>query len=85
MLSIGRDDLAILTIFRYGGGGGDLAKLIIFRSWGDVIWFGRLIIHRMGNFPLTRKILGGGAAGLLGAIHPPLDLHPCRCKLVSFS
>ena len=84
MLSIGRDDLAKLTIFRYRGGGGDLAKLIIFRYWGDVIWFGKLIIHRMGNFPPPRKILEGGAAGLLGGI-PPLDLHPCRCKLVSFS
>ena len=45
-------------------GGDDLAKLIIFRYWGDEI-------GSYEKFSTSMKYVGGDAARLLGGIHCP--------------
>ena len=45
--------------------GDDLAKLTVFRYWGDEI-------GSYGKFSTSMKYIGGDAARLLGRIYPPI-------------
>ena len=40
-------------------------------------WLGKLTIHRMGSFPLLRKILAGGMLPDFGGNASPHDSHLC--------
>ena len=79
MLSIGGDDLAKSTIFRYWGGWFskiDTSANVQFFAQNEVKTKKKIITFADAQFWDMKILGGGGAAGLLGEIYPSMDLHP---------